>query len=285
MSLRIRELPSPNHDDRPGGAPIDMLILHYTGMHCEEAIERLRDPAPPTGKLVSSHYVVEEDGLHLAAGSGRRSAPGTPGLSWCGRNALNGCSIGIELVNPGHEFGHPTGHPPDRRVVRPLPRHLLPARVFPPCNVVGHGDVAPDRKQDPGELFEWEALAQSGVGLWPEGVPDLGREGAIRDAAGLRDVRRALANIGYKVAPEGALDPALASVLRAFQRHWRPEAITGQADGERSAVCSPSRGWFGRVSIDGLKRTGVARPGQGSREWNAHIPPLPPGAARRERVG
>src|SRR5581483_8772125 len=97
-------------------------------------------------------------------------------------------------------------------------------------NVIAHSDAAPDRKQDPGELFDWRGLAQEGVGLWPEGVPDLGTGDAVRDAASLRHVRRALAEIGYRVAPEGALDPALADVLRAFQRHWRPEAVTGQAD-------------------------------------------------------
>jgi N-acetylmuramoyl-L-alanine amidase len=106
-----------------------------------------------------------------------------------------------------------------------LSRHDIPAR-----NVVGHSDVAPDRKEDPGERFDWEALAANGVGLWPENAPDLGTQGAVRDAMTLRPVRAALAQIGYHVAPEGALDPALSSVLRAFQRHWRPEAVTGQAD-------------------------------------------------------
>ena len=106
-----------------------------------------------------------------------------------------------------------------------LARHRIPAR-----NVVGHSDVAPDRKQDPGEKFEWEALARNGVGLWPDGIPDLGTGAAVRDAGSLWDVRRALREIGYDVAAEGALDPALSLVLRAFQRHWRPEAVTGQAD-------------------------------------------------------
>ncbi len=78
---------------------------------------------------------------------------------------------------------------------------------FPARNVVGHSDCRPDRKQDPGELFDWEALAQNGVGLWPEGVPDLGTGGEVRDAASLRDVRRALADIGYKVEREGAVRP------------------------------------------------------------------------------
>jgi N-acetylmuramoyl-L-alanine amidase len=106
-----------------------------------------------------------------------------------------------------------------------LSRHAIPAR-----NIVAHSDVAPDRKEDPGEKFDWRGLAQNGVGLWPLDVPDLGTTGAVRDAAALRDVRAALGEIGYRVAQEGPYDPALAAVLRAFQRHWRPEAITGQAD-------------------------------------------------------
>jgi N-acetylmuramoyl-L-alanine amidase len=90
--------------------------------------------------------------------------------------------------------------------------------------------VAPDRKEDPGEKFDWRSLAENGVGLWPDDVPDFGTGGVVHDATSLRDVRAALAEIGYRVLPEGALDPTLACVLRAFQRHWRPEAVTGEAD-------------------------------------------------------
>jgi N-acetylmuramoyl-L-alanine amidase len=144
--------------------------------------------------------------------------------------ALNDRSIGIEIVNPGHERGYrPFGALQTAAVcdlcLSVLSRHPVPAR-----NVVAHSDIAPDRKEDPGELFDWQGLAENGVGLFPPGVPDLGTGSAVRDAAGLRDVRRALADIGYRVAPEGGLDPALSTVLRAFQRHWRGEAVTGQAD-------------------------------------------------------
>ncbi len=94
--------------------------------------------------------------------------------------------------------------------------------------------MAPDRKDDPGEKFDWEGLSRNGVGVWPQGMPELGHggaaHGAVRDTAGLRPVRAALAAIGYKLAPEGPLDPGLSTVLRAFQRHWRPEAVNGQAD-------------------------------------------------------
>jgi len=227
VTLPIRDLPSPNQDDRPGDCTIDMVILHYTGMRtAREAIARLRDPAAK----VSSHYVVDEDGsVFRLVAEGRRAFHA--GVSyWRGQRALNGRSIGIEIVNPGHEFGYHE-FPVFQLVsvcdlcLEILSRHAVPAR-----NIVGHSDVAPDRKADPGEKFDWEGLARNGVGLWPEGAPDLGTGGAVRDAAALRDVRAALAHIGYEVAPEGELDPALSAVLRAFQRHWRGEAVTGLAD-------------------------------------------------------
>ncbi len=227
MSLRITELPSPNQDDRPDGAPIDMLVLHYTGMRdAGSAIGRLRDPAAK----VSSHYVVDEDGTMLCLVAEQRRA-WHAGISWWrGHKGLNDRSIGIEMVNPGHEFGYRDFPVLQLAAVCDLCLSILSRHAVPARNIVAHSDVAPDRKQDPGELFPWEELAANGVGLWPHETPDLGTGGMVRDAASLRDVRRALAEIGYDVAPEGPLDPALATVLRAFQRHWRPEAITGQAD-------------------------------------------------------
>jgi N-acetylmuramoyl-L-alanine amidase len=227
LTLAVRELPSPNQDERPDGFLIDMVILHYTGTKtAREAVERLRDPAAG----VSSHYVVDEDGSVLRLVAEARRAHHAGASYWRGQQALNNRSIGLEIVNPGHALGY-RDFPVLQLVsvcdlcLEILSRHDVPAR-----NIVGHSDVAPDRRDDPGEKFDWEGLARNGVGLWPAGVPDLGTAGAVRDAVSLRDVRAALAHIGYEVAPEGALDPALATVLRAFQRHWRPEAVTGQAD-------------------------------------------------------
>lgn len=225
--LDIVELPSPNQDARPAGMPIDMLILHYTGMKtAQAALDRLRDPEAG----VSSHYVVDEDGTTFRLVSEERRAFHAGVSYWRGHTALNGRSIGIEIVNPGHEWGYRDFPVLQLAAVCDLCLEILSRHPIPHRNVVGHSDVAPDRKDDPGEKFDWEGLARNGVGLWPDGVPDLGTGGAVRDAASLRDVRRALADIGYDVAREGSLDPALATVLRAFQRHWRPEAVTGQAD-------------------------------------------------------
>ncbi len=224
-ALPIVELPSPNQDER--GCPVDMLILHYTGMQtAQAAIDRLRD----ADAAVSSHYVVDEDGTVLRLVPEDRRAWHAGVSHWRGNAALNARSIGIEIVNPGHEFGYRDFPVLQLAAVCDLCLSILTRHDIPARNVVAHSDVAPDRKEDPGERFDWRALAENGVGLWPEDSPDLGTTGPIRDAVTLRPVRAALAEIGYRVAPEGALDPALSGVLRAFQRHWRPEAITGQAD-------------------------------------------------------
>jgi N-acetylmuramoyl-L-alanine amidase len=223
----IRDLPSPNHDARPDGTPIDTLILHYTGMRtAQAAIDRLRDPVA----RVSSHYVVDEDGTVLALVPEDRRAWHAGVSFWRGHTGLNDRSIGVEIVNPGHEFGYRDFPVLQLAAVCDLCLSILARHRIPSRNVVAHSDVAPDRKEDPGEKFDWEGLAQNEVGLWPAGVPDLGTGDAVRDAASLREVRLALSVIGYRVDPEGALDPGLSTVLRAFQRHWRPEAVTGQAD-------------------------------------------------------
>jgi N-acetylmuramoyl-L-alanine amidase len=204
-----------------------MLILHYTGMRtAREAIDRLCDPEA----RVSSHYVVDEDGAILRLVPEDRRAWHAGVSYWRRHTALNGRCIGIEIVNPGPEWGYRDFPALQMAAVCDLCLGILSRHAIPARNVVAHSDVAPDRKEDPGEKFRWSDLARNGVGLWPIRVPDLGPGGIVRDAIGLRPVRAALAHVGYDVTPEGALDPSLSTVLRAFQRHWRPEAVTGQAD-------------------------------------------------------
>lgn len=208
----IREAPSPNVDARPDGEPIDMLILHYTGMQSgQAALDRLRDPAA----RVSSHYVVEEDGQiwRLVPEAMRAWHAGVS--EWRGHTVLNGRSVGIEVVNPGHEWGYRPFPAVQMTAVRELCRGILARHPIPARNVVGHSDVAPDRKQDPGELFDWAGLAADGIGVWPEPgeQPFQGNDGAD----GL------LSGIGY-----GRGD--LATTLTAFQRHWLQDGITGRAD-------------------------------------------------------
>lgn len=266
--MNVREAPSPNHDERPPDQPVDTLILHYTGMRsAEEAIARLRDPA----SRVSCHYVVEESGAcWRLVPEGRRAWHA--GVSyWRGHEALNGRSVGIEVVNPGHEWGYRPFPPAQMAAVCALALGVLARHPIAPRDVLAHSDVAPERKQDPGELFDWEGLARRGVGLWPRGVADAGTTGALRDTTGLAPVRAALGRVGYRVPPRGAAadapgdvsgdaapagesghdpggeavdgrDSALAAVLRAFQRHWRPEGVTGEADaGTRARLFALAR--------------------------------------------
>jgi N-acetylmuramoyl-L-alanine amidase len=207
--------------------PVDTLILHYTGMQsAREAMHRLCDPTAG----VSAHYLVDEDGAILRIVPEERRAWHAGVSYWRGNTELNGRSIGVEMVNPGHAWGYRDFPVLQLAAVCDLCLAILERYPIPQCNVVAHSDVAPDRKEDPGEKFDWRSLAGNGVGLWPDGVQDLGIGEPFRDAADLHEVRAVLCAIGYRVAPEGNHDAALAAVLRAFQRHWRPEAITGKAD-------------------------------------------------------
>ncbi len=210
----IRDAPSPNHDERPAGEPIDTLVLHYTGMRtAEEAIARLRDPA----SRVSVHYVVEEDGaVWRLVPEGRRAWHA--GVShWRGREALNGRSVGVEVVNPGHEWGYRPFPALQMAAVCDLCLDVIARHGIAVRDVVAHSDVSPDRKQDPGELFDWEGLAANGVGLWP-------RAGGAPHAADATGAKALLAAIGYRT------DLPLPVLLSAFQRRWRPERVDGAAD-------------------------------------------------------
>jgi N-acetylmuramoyl-L-alanine amidase len=214
--MKLVERPSPNQDGR-GGAQIDMLVLHYTGMtNGEAALARLCDPAAK----VSSHYTIDEDGTVYALVPETRRA-WHAGLSyWAGARDINTRSIGIELVNPGHEFGYRAFTETQIASLIVLCREILARHPIPPWRVLGHSDVAPSRKEDPGELFPWARLAQAGIGLWPTRGDDPG-EAAVHSL---------LAHYGYD--PEASLEKLVA----AFQRHFRPSRVDGMADGETRGV-------------------------------------------------
>lgn len=236
----IIELSSPNHNARPAGVPIDMLVLHYTGMPTgAAALTRLRDASAK----VSAHYVIEEDGrvFHLVPEARRAWHAGV--ACWRGHRDVNGRSIGIELVNPGHEHGYREFPRAQMAALETLARAILARHPIPPRNVVGHSDVAPERKEDPGELFDWERLARAGIGAWPK----LGGWFRRRPAAGsfefgpgdkdkaVADVQQKLAAWGYDVPTKGMLDAHTTRVLVAFQRHFRPARIDGRLDGETAS--------------------------------------------------
>jgi len=207
-----RDLPSPNQEDRPSGLPIDMIILHYTGMKtAREAIDRLRDPAA----IVSAHYVVDEDGAVFRLVPEARRASHAGVSHWRGHDRLNGRSIGIEIVNPGHEHGYRPFPALQMAAVCDLCLEILGRWPIPARNVIAHSDVAPDRKEDPGELFDWESLAANGVGLWPA-------DGG--EPCDQQDILPLLGIIGYRT------DLPLPVLLTAFQRHWAPHRVDGVAD-------------------------------------------------------
>ncbi len=228
----VTELPSPNCDDRPGG--VDTLILHYTGMQsAAAAVARLRDPAAK----VSAHYVVDEDGAVFRLVPEAKRAYHAGISYWRGRRALNDVSIGIEIVNPGHEWGYRPFPPAQMAALRDLCLEILARHPIPACNVVGHSDVAPNRKQDPGELFDWAGLAASGIGVWPSLLdqPETAPEEEF--------ARSALREIGYDVGFD------LACLLTSFQRRFLPAALHGRLDPATMARLRAVRQVFAPVNL------------------------------------
>lgn len=214
----VRELPSPNWNARPPGAAVDMLVLHYTGMvSAEAALARLRDPAAQ----VSAHYMIDEDGTvtALVPEAGRAWHAGVS--FWQGRANLNDVSIGIELVNPGHEWGYRPFPAAQMTALESLARGILGRWPIPPERVVAHSDIAPMRKQDPGELFDWRGLARAGIGFWPDESPAIPPDP--------ERARAALARIGYALEPQRV---PFAMALAAFQRRFRPACCNGCLDAE-----------------------------------------------------
>ncbi len=214
----MKHQPSSNFDERPTGTPIDMLVLHYTGMEsAEAAIDKLCDPAAK----VSAHYVIDEDGtLTQVVGEDCRAWHAGEAF-WRGNHDINARSIGIELVNPGHEFGL-CGFPEKQmQSLETLALNITRRYQIPARNVVGHSDVAPRRKRDPGELFDWFRLFKAGLGVWPvEALPLKLDEQETTDL---------LAAFGYET-----LD--LGKTLEAFQRRFRPAKITGKIDPETTGL-------------------------------------------------
>jgi len=208
-----------------------MLVLHYTGMRsAAAALDRLCDPAA----RVSAHFVVEEDGAIWGLVPEDRRAFHAGLSCWQHEHDLNFVSIGIEIVNPGHEWGYRCFPEAQMTAVEELCRDVLSRHPIPPHRVVGHSDIAPDRKTDPGELFDWARLARAGIGIWPE-------PGALHGNEEV-DFGRALADltgIGYCVTGAGER-----SSVAAFQRRFRPALVDGLIDRETAVRLSEVRAAF-----------------------------------------
>jgi N-acetylmuramoyl-L-alanine amidase len=226
-----RVVPSPNCGPRRE-CPRDILLLHYTGMQSSQAaLERLRD----RGAKVSCHYMVFEDGeiVQMVPEHDRAQHAGIS--HWAGDTDINSRSIGIEIANPGHEWGYVDFPAAQISAVIELCRDIIKRNKIPPELVLAHSDVAPTRKQDPGEKFPWKQFFDAGVGLWVPPVPL--SESANSDSLKLGShgeavatLQKDLATYGYGVPQSGQYDELTKSVVIAFQRHFRPARFDGIAD-------------------------------------------------------
>lgn len=222
---------SPNVEPRRGCARPDILLLHYTGMQsCEKAIGWLADPR----SKVSCHYVVDCDGtvVQMVAEAMRAWHAGV--ASWGGVRDINSQSIGIEIHNPGHDQGYPDFPDAQMTAVEALCRDIVLRNAIPPERVLAHSDVAPARKIDPGEKLDWARLWAAGIGHWVEPAPlsaaGAGSTPAVPvDAADMLRARRLLATYGYGLSSDDD-EAAVATVVRAFQRHFRPARVDGIVD-------------------------------------------------------
>ncbi len=223
--------PSPNMDERKDGLPPDMILLHYTGMASgEAALQRLCTRE----SKVSSHYVVFEDGRIVQCVPETMRAWHAGVSSWAGETDINSRSIGIEIVNPGHEFGYRNFPLRQTAAVISLCKSIVTRRgPIVSDRVLGHSDVAPSRKQDPGEKFPWELLSESGIGHWVRPAQlDLYGDSLKPGDQGetVTRLQRTLRNYGYGLADNGRYDDATRDVVTAFQRHFRQAKVDGIAD-------------------------------------------------------
>ena len=227
--LEHRVVPAVNFSDRRNGKSADMLLLHYTGMaSAEAACERLC--SGQSG--VSCHYLIDETGVIIQLVDEDMRAWHAGASSWKGDSDINSCSIGIEIQNQGHDRVYVNFPSEQMSSVATLALDIAGRHKIVPERVLGHSDVAPGRKIDPGEKFDWRALHEAGVGHWTEPVA-LG--GGLFMQAGeqgepVAALQGLLAAYGYSLEVTGHYDAATVSVVEAFQRHFRPQRVDGVAD-------------------------------------------------------
>ena len=227
--------PSPNFEPRKDARAADMLLLHYTGM--ESADGALAWLTTPESK-VSCHYLIDEQGRITQMVAEEMRAWHAGRAHWAGENDINSCSIGIEIHNPGHELEYPDFPEVQMKAVEELCSDILKRNNIPPGRVLAHSDVAPARKSDPGEKFDWARLARAGIGLWVEPEPAGSGDGLGPGDEGddVKRLQEAMKKFGYGLEPSGVYDEPTGQVVRAFQRHWRPEKVDGRADASTIAT-------------------------------------------------
>ncbi len=220
---------SPNIDPRRGGRRPDMMVLHYTGMeNAASSCDWLCNPESG----VSCHYLVDVKGAIIQMVGEEMRAWHAGISSWGGDSDTNSRSIGIEIDNPGHAAGYPDFPPLQMRAVNALCRDIISRHDIRPRNFLAHSDVAPDRKIDPGEKFDWRWLHREGIGHWVE--PEAISEGATLrlgdNGEAVTALQALLSGYGYNISPDGEFSNVTQNVVRAFQRHFRPALVDGIAD-------------------------------------------------------
>jgi len=241
--------PSPNREPRRNDRVVDMLVLHYTGMDSSDAA---LDWLTREESKVSCHYLVDEDGRIAQMVRESERAWHTGQSLWAGETDLNSCSIGVEIHNPGHDIDYRDFREAQIQGVEALCRDILGRHPIRPERVVAHSDIAPGRKRDPGEKFDWARLARAGVGIWVAPT-QLGEDQALGpgdEGPEVLQLQRDLSAFGYGVELTSTYGTGLEKVVEAFQRHFRQERVNGRAD-------VSTRDTLGRL-LGAMQRTPVA---------------------------
>ena len=223
--MKIIKSSSPNVENRPPSISVNLLLFHYTGMKsASEAIARLCNP----NSKVSAHYLIDEVGNIFSLVAENKRAWHAGVASWNDDVDINNISVGVEIANPGHEFGY-SRYPEQQMVaVETLSIDIIKRHSIRAARVLAHSDVSPSRKCDPGELFDWERLAAAGIGIWPKMLP----VSVDFEIGSIRQCQKQLKMIGYSVKVTGVLDECTRDTILAFQRHWLPNRLTGKFDVE-----------------------------------------------------
>ncbi|MDX1949400.1 MAG: N-acetylmuramoyl-L-alanine amidase [Rickettsiales bacterium] len=230
--MKITKIPSPNFSNRPETAEIDTIILHYTGMKStKEALQRMCD----INTEVSCHYLIAENGEIIQLVDDEFKAWHAGKSHWAGRENLNNYSIGIEISNLGHEWGYKPFEDEQIDSLIELCKSLVQNYNIKPQNILGHSDIAPVRKEDPGELFPWKLLADEGVGLWYDFEVGKAEYKNIINISenptseitkqNIINIQKKLKQVGYNVGKAGALDEATNKAIIAFYRRFIPQRI------------------------------------------------------------
>jgi len=232
----MNSVKSPNFDKRPSGVKIDTIVIHYTGMQtADEAVKRLCLPS----SKVSAHYFIDEDGSVIKLVEEKYCAWHAGISNWRGKYRVNDFSIGIELVNPGHEFGYRPFTEKQMESLIALCKEIKTRHPIENRNVIGHSDVATERKEDPGELFNWKMLAEEGIGLFPVISDDVSNKVVLRSGDRgdkVLELQKNLAEFGYDIKADAVYAEGTKQVVKAFQRHFAPDRLDGAWNEKNQAI-------------------------------------------------